>query len=112
MQKKKKLTLVNKNQVQFILILFFNIVVAFYFLSSNLNLWNSLNNFGSGYYSQYKWGPISIDIFQFVFLQNGPKLAATFSYINSPFILFWISTIGNLLFIMWILLNKETKPTS
>ncbi len=98
-----------KKMIQLILILFFNIIVALIFIGSNVNFWDSLNNYGTGYYSQQKWGPISIDISGFAFLQSGPKLALYSSYLNSPFILFWVSTLGNLFFVLWILFKKETK---
>jgi len=103
----------SRRRVLITLIIFFNVLFSLSFIFSNIYMWNYLkteiNDKTPAAYIE------DIDAFQVSIshpyindtaINLGPVPTVIPNY---PFILFWISTIGNLFFILLILRSKETK---
>ncbi len=101
------LTRLQKKQIHIALVILFNVVVVLAFVGSSLSLVNSFNHIGGYGKTEWRWTPFSVDITAFATVSNGDEmLAGHWSYINYPFILFWISISGNLMIIVWLLREK------
>ena len=89
-------------------ILLFNVLVGICFVIANVNVWNNLN-----------WEPTvnTWDALQIatvpVHVEQGRLVAALtfFPQPNYPFILFWISSVGNVCFFVLTLRNMEKKQS-
>jgi hypothetical protein len=93
---------------QFAFILLFNVLVGLCFVFANIYFWQYLN----GYLTWNNWNPLQIAIAHMIVTHGVASPAGTFIPIpNYPFILFWISTIGNLCLTAMILGKKESKQT-
>jgi len=88
-------------------ILLFNALVSLGYIFSNFYFWNLLN----GYLTINDWNPFQIAIAHVIVTSNGQTAPAGtyFPLPNYPFILFWVSLVGNLCFFILALRNKEKK---
>ena len=80
----------------------FNIVVSVLFVYGSYAQWNFFagNNIASSNIASYTWSPTHFTV-MFYGNENGviSAIEELFVYPNTPFMLFWLSTIGNLLLI-------------
>src|SRR4030042_4474376 len=90
----------------------FNVLLCLFFIYSNYSLWAIFaegTKGGTTFLISY-WYPLSVVTTYYWFHNGAISQELGFqSYLNAPFILFWVSTIVNLLFIIWLYRSKETK---
>ena len=86
-------------------ILLINIGIAFFFTFSSWYFWDRLSSFDL---TSSEWNAFQVFINP-VFLKNGSLvyMPDCFALPNYPFILFWVSTVVNLLYIGWIVGKRE-----
>ena len=93
----------------------FNIVVSALFIYGSYIQWDLFagNNVASSIIISCTWSPTSI-LVMFYGYENGviSAVEGLFTYPNTPFMLFWLSTIGNLLFITQRKKKNMTKTDS
>jgi hypothetical protein len=88
-------------------ILLVNIGLAFFFTFSSWYFWDRLSGFDL---THSRWTPFEA-LIQPVFLNKGQLyyMPDCFPITNYPFILFWVSTIANLTYIVWLLQKSSAK---
>ena len=101
---------------QFKVIILVNIVVAALFCYFNYGNWTLLNDERVGLPIVSEWGPIWIHVSPRVSLiprePNQPPDYSSVIFPNYPLMLFWLSTIINLYFIIKLDESKETKTVN
>ena len=98
------------------LILLVNIVIAVFFCHFNYGNWTLLNDEKVGLPIRSEWGPIWIHVSPKVSLiprePNQPPNYSSVLFLNYPLMLFWLSTILNLYFIIKLQKSKETVTST
>jgi hypothetical protein len=88
----------------------FNVLLCLLFIYSNYSLWAIFaegTKGGTTFLISY-WYPLSVMTTHYYFHNGAIDQDLGFqSYLNAPFILFWVSTIINLLIIVLIYRSKE-----
>ena len=101
----------SRRRVLTTLIVFFNVLFGLSFIFSNIYMWNFLKTEINDKTAYIEDIGFQVSISHPVYVNGtivnlGPLPTVVPNY---PFILFWISPIGNLFFILLILRSKETK---
>ena len=82
----------------------FNVLMIVAFIFSNIYIWGYLN----GYLTRNEWSPLQIGIAHMTVIQGDAVPIGTFiPFPNYPFILFWASTVGNLVLIALVLRKPD-----
>ena len=104
----------SKRRVLIALIILFNAIMVTGFILSNIYMWNFLKteiNDKTAYIEEIGFQvSISHPVYVNGTIVNLGPLPTVIP--NYPFILFWVSTIGNLVFIALVLRNKASKQSN
>jgi hypothetical protein len=94
-------------------ILLLNIILILLFVYADYSIGNEFNKYPDSFYYIH-WNPLVIQYNHAGSFVNGNWVAvgALGDMINFPFLLFFASTAINLFFIILMISEKETKPTS
>ncbi len=89
----------------FIVMILFNVLLTVFFVSSNYEIWNTINPLHE---TSPIWGPRSIFFVPRV-LVNGIFIPEQRVVVlpNYPFMLFWVAMIGNIIFAFLIQKSKK-----
>jgi hypothetical protein len=86
---------------------FFNIVMSFLFVFSNMLIWQRLN----GNITANSWGPLQMVSIPQTIINGQAETIGTWGFVpNYPFILFWVTIVGNFVFAVLALRQKRGQP--
>jgi hypothetical protein len=87
-----------------------NLLIALIFIYSNITLWDSINSNNPNIVTSH-WSPLFVTSMHHYLKPDGTYVSVQgiFESLNSPFLIFWALLIVNLLFVLRLGMQKESR---